>query len=35
LFVYPEKVIYLYEKAQNRKWNDGVIYRNLNFMELL
>ena len=35
LFIYPEKVIYLYEKAQNRKWNDGVIYRNLNFMELL
>ena len=27
--VYPEKIINLYQQAQDRQWNDGVVYRNL------
>lgn len=29
VLVYPEKLIDLYQKSQDRKWGDGVIYRNL------
>jgi hypothetical protein len=27
--VYPEKIIELYRVEQDKKWDDGVIYRNL------
>lgn len=29
ILMYPEKVIEMYQKATDRKWDDGVIYRNL------
>ena len=34
LFIYPEKIIDLYEKSKNQQWSDGVVYRNLNLMSL-
>ena len=27
--IYPSKIVELYNKAQDRQWPDGVIYRNL------
>jgi hypothetical protein len=27
--VYPEKIIELYKKSTDRKWSDGIVYRNL------
>jgi len=30
IWVKPNEIIDLYNKAQDQKWNDGVIYRNLN-----
>jgi len=29
VLVYPDKVIELYQKATDRKWDDGVVYRNI------
>ena len=29
ILIYPEKIIQLYEKSFNKKWNDGVVYRTL------
>lgn len=28
--VFPEKVMFLYEKATDKRWHDGVVYRTLN-----
>lgn len=28
--VYPSKIVELYNKAEDKKWSDGVMYRNLN-----
>jgi len=30
IFIYPEKIIKRYENSYDRRWSDGVIYRNLN-----
>ena len=35
LFIYPERVIELYRKQSDKRWHDGVVYRTLNFMDLL
>jgi len=29
--LYPEQIIDKYEKEVDKKWNDGVVYRTLNF----
>ena len=29
--LYPEQIIELYDKEKDKTWNDGVIYRTLNF----
>ena len=30
IWVKPEELLELYNKSQDQKWHDGVIYRNLN-----
>ena len=30
-FITPDRVIELYQQAQDKQWNDGVVYRTLNF----
>jgi len=30
IWMYPNQIIELYEKAEDEKWHDGIIYRNLN-----
>ena len=30
IWIKPNKIIELYNKSQDQKWHDGVIYRNLN-----
>lgn len=30
-FMTPDRVIQLYQQAEDKQWNDGVIYRTLNF----
>lgn len=33
IWIKPNKIIELYNEAQDQKWHDGVIYRNLNLMK--
>lgn len=35
IFVYPERLMFMYDKSANKKWHDGVVYRNINLMELV
>lgn len=33
IFVFPNKIIDLYNNSTDRKWDDGVVHRNLNIKE--
>lgn len=30
IFLYPERIMLLYEQSTDQQWDDGVVYRNLN-----